>query len=313
VPVINGVSYQRAQPCLDLAAQMKVAGIRNLGIDGDLAHQDGCGDHVPWECTGHFHWVTAIDIGWGGTINGVRLSPALLRTYLLPRLRAHTWEFYQVKYIITGNKLNDTRPPYNLKDQYGPDGTDHMHISFLNSAVHARCTIIQDFVAWVQAGRPNPVTFDPRAAAKGESTVGATTLDDGTPLYAAIGSDSKIYKSFTPTAATGAYALVGNSTWLPGVDVVAEGKGAVFAVRDEDRSIWLVFVDDIRSGAGYRAVRLGGTGAGTPAIARLAPGRYGILVKGTDTKGTLYAGIYDKSRPAGQEFMGFSPTKGYAR
>jgi len=311
MPVLNGVSYAIAQPCLDLAAQMKALGIQNLGIVGDLSHQAGCGDHVPWQCTGHYGKITAIDIGWGGTVNGVRLTPALLRRYLLPRLRAHTWEFYQIKYIITNYLLNDTRAPYNLKDQTGGDGPDHMHISFLNSAFSARCALLTDFVAWVRAGQPNPVTFKAGSApaSSEDSTVSATTLSDGRTLFAIVGTDGKIYRSTDPTVK---YSLVGNSTWLAGVGVAAVGKTAYFAVRDEDKSIHLVTISDLDSGAGYVDEKIGGTGSGAPAIAVTLTGLR-LLVKGTDPKGTLYVNTFDRTKPAGQQWTGWKPTPGQAK
>lgn len=223
MPVLNGVSYQIAQACLDIRAQMKKHGIQNLGIEGDLRHQAGCGDHVPWMCTGHYGWIMAIDIGWGPVRPGkVQFTPARLRQYLLPRLRAHSAEWDWVKYIITGNKLNDTRPQWNLEDQWGPDGDDHMHISVDNDNKTTHTTLIDDCMAWLDAGMPNPVTFRPSAATgttrKAESAL--ISLKVGTTLHSfGIGT--------LPGPDTGwlYHSNDGGANWVPILKVGASFKG----------------------------------------------------------------------------------------
>lgn len=265
MPVLDGVSYEIAQPCLDTAAQMKVAGIENLGIVGDVSHQAGCGDHVPWDCTGHPGWITAIDIGWGGTINGTRITPALLRLYLLPRLRAHTWEFYVVKYIITNYLLNDTRWPYNLKDQTGGDGPDHMHISWLNSAIHKRVTLIQDFIAWVKAGMPNPVTFNPRANADtGDGKMDSIVLDDGRDVLGFIDVQGNLVLSYdrgqhyVKLSTSGAYAAgLSLANW--------KGGALAAARRKSDRGVMLLHIPQIGAAqptVGFASQFMNGTSAG---------------------------------------------------
>jgi len=264
MPVINGVSYQIAQPCLDMSAQMKVAGIENLGIIGDLSHQAGCGDHVPWSCTGHYGWVNAIDVGWGPTINGVRITPALLRRYILPRLRAHTWEFYVVLYIITGDVLNDVRPQYGLRDQVGPDGTDHMHFSFQNSAEHKHVTIIQDFIAWVRAGMPNPVTFDPRANSDtGDSRMDSIVTPDGRDVLGYIDVNGHPVlsfdrgKTYTTLSTSKAYA--------PGMSLVNWNGGLLAGVRDSNRGVQMLHIPNALTtapAAGLTVQPMGGTSAG---------------------------------------------------
>lgn len=282
MPVINGVSYTIAQPCLDLAAQIKAAGIANLGIIGDLSHQAGCGDHVPWACTGHYGWVTAIDIGWGGTLNSRRLSPALLRQYLLPRLRAHTWEFYQIKYIITGYVLNDTRAPYNLKDQTGGDGPDHMHISFLNSAVKSHCSLISDFIAWVKADCPNPVTFKPgtsTAAAK-ESHMASVLKADGSAVVFAVDVFGKLVSS--TNLGDNWSAALGADVFDAGVSVARFGTGALGVACKADRSIYLLHIPNLDDPSnGYRSQRLPGSGGDTPSITILPDNTIVVLTKST--------------------------------
>jgi len=281
MPVLDGVSYTIAQPCLDLAAQMKVANIQNLGIVGDLSHQAGCGDHVPWECTGHYGWITAIDIGWDGYINGVRVTPALLRKYLLPRLRAHTWEFYLIKYIITGRILNDTRPPYNLRDQSGSDGDDHMHISFLNSAIRKRCTLIQDFIAWVKAGMPNPVTFDPRAIIDtGDAKMDTIVLKDGRPALFFIDVNGHPVVSYDEGQH---YAVISSAKkYSAGISLKWRGDGLIAAVRDQGRGVHMLHIPNPVSPAdGFRDQWIGGTSACTPGVAVLPDNSLLFFAKST--------------------------------
>jgi len=281
MPVLNGVSYQIAQPCTDLASQMKAAGIQNLGIVGDLSHQAGSGDHVPWASTGHYGWITAIDIGWGGTLNGRRLTPALLRQYLLPRLRAHTWEFYQIKYIITNYILNDTRSPYNLKDQTGGDGPDHMHISFLNTAIRSHCSLISDFVAWVKAGCPNPVTFKPgTSTTTKESHMSSVLKDDGSSVVFAVDVFGKLVSS--SNLGDNWSEPISADVFDAGVSVARFGTGAIGVACKADRSIWLLHFPNLDATAlGYRAQRLPGSGANTPTVVVLPDNTIVVLTKST--------------------------------
>lgn len=266
MPVVGGVSYSIAQPCLDLAAQLKAAGIANLGIEGDLAHQAGCGDHVPWECTGHFHWITAIDIGWGPVVNGVRLTPALLRQYLLPRLRAHTWEFYMIKYIITNYILNDTRPEYGLRDQKGGDGPDHMHISFLNSAIGKRCTLIQDFVAWVRAGMPDPVTFRPGSGESSGADMAMVTLSGDRTAVVVRGANKGIYvRVLAAGKPKTSWARVGSVVAGSGVDAATRTGDDLWivALDPDDKSVRVISTANAEILAAPRVQDVGGKGLGS--------------------------------------------------
>lgn len=150
-----------AQPIKELAAQLRAVGGRNAGVIGDLSHLSGSGDHTPWSSDGPPGVVKAIDIGDGGAI---ALNPVdMAENFLVPRLRARYSGgpvlHPEVKYILTNYHLWDTRAPWNMRQQVGGDGPDHLHISVLASAVNAHSTIVSDYLAWRAAGRPNPVTF----------------------------------------------------------------------------------------------------------------------------------------------------------
>lgn len=331
MPILDGISYQIAQTCLDIRAQMKKHGIQNLGIEGDLRHQAGCGDHVPWECTGHYGWIMAIDVGWGPIRPGkIRFTPARLRQYLLPRLRARKAEFGWVKYIITGNVLNDTRSPWNLKDQWGPDGTDHIHISVDNDNKTTHTTLIDDCMAWLDAGMPDPVTFVPGQTSgviEMRSVVAACQLETGEDIAAVLGSDFKIYLSVNG----GGFRAVNTAPqrFDPGLSMCPDGEGGVvICAIDSHKMIFPVRVRDVLHADTLRAVVVppapipGPAGAeGAPGVSRTADGKFRMTLVGTNAAdaadGLLAHSIYRAVSTGVDEngvihWGGFSPLPGSA-
>jgi uncharacterized Zn-binding protein involved in type VI secretion len=144
-----------------------------------------------------------------------------------------------------------------------------------------------------------------KAPIEGESGMGATTLSDGRPLFAAIGTNHRLCASTDPLAAASPYRYVGGSTWLPGCDVATWGAGAVFLVRDEDRQIYVITVPDMAGDLSKAAPQLlpNRNADGTPntKVKATADGglsvtpvgdRFECLAKGTDADSTLYAGSF---------------------
>lgn len=136
--------------------------------------------------------------------------------------------------------------------------------------------------------------------------MGATTLADGTPLFALVGTNGRLYMTSDPTKG---YTVVGVETYLPGVDVTnRSGNDAWFALRAKDKSIRLVNVPDVHAPTvGVNEQNLSGTGDGGPAIVVLNNGLQ-LIVKGTDPAHKVYVNTY----VTGGKWTGWVPTKGQA-
>lgn len=169
-------------------------------------------------------------------------------------------------------------------------------------------------VAWA-AGKP--ITDKTN---EGEETMGAVTLADGRSLFAVIGTDGRLYMRLA-----GVYKAVGGSTWATGCGVAAYGpKGAVFLVRDEDKQIYVIVIPDVADPmSGPQFLLPNRDAAGTPTTTKAtAAGSlsitathlgYDCLVKGTDGKGTLYAGSFALNPNGGLDgSTGWAATDGQA-
>jgi len=268
------------------------------------------GDHTSKQETGHAPYITANDSWTGGTYDHREFA----FEFLLPRLQAGFYK-NQVKFFNCSFKQWSANNGWAR--QQDTSGDDHLHVSFEgNGEFHWLAT--DEYFEWKADGKPNAKTWISNGAASEDYEMSGTLLADGSPLFSFVGTDSKMYKSFDPSAplAQHPYLLVGNNTWLPGVGVATDGSNGVFAVRDEDKTVHLIIVENAKSGAGYKDLGRLGTAANKaasgPGIVRLSQGRYMIMIKGTDRKQTVYIGIYDRSK-VGEEFSKWSATKGYAK
>lgn len=160
------------------------------------------------------------------------------------------------------------------------------------------------------------------AKIEGDSTMGATTLPTGKPLFVVIGTDGRAYCTTAPGAG---YKAVGPNTWATGCDVAAWGPtGAVFLLRDEDKQLYGIAVQDVdadlskatpfllphRNADGTVNTKVKATSAGGVSIAAVGE-RFDCLIIGTDAKRTLYAASFTVNPNGGlQSSTDWVATKG---
>jgi hypothetical protein len=148
------VQYSLIRPVTDNARAFRdlfVPGATYLGDIGDPAHVAGSGDHTPWASDvifGRRHlrgFVYAQDLGFGGRFDSGDVLP-----WLDFHLRAGRYQ--EVKYYIGRLVLKDRR--YNWRTQRGTDDA-HLHLSYMPGFEHAASTLVQDFDAWLNEGKPD--------------------------------------------------------------------------------------------------------------------------------------------------------------
>lgn len=127
------------------------SGAAYKGDIGDATHLKGSGDHTPWASDRIFGlrhlrgFVYAQDLGFGG-----RFKSDDVLSWLDFHLMAGRYR--EVKYRIGRLTLKDRR--YNWRKQRGVDDA-HLHLSYMPGSEHAASTLIRDFDAWLDAGKPD--------------------------------------------------------------------------------------------------------------------------------------------------------------